>query len=101
MAKLTVVYWRDIPAQVIAKQGRKTAKKILPDRFSEAIDKAAMRSKLAGTDAYLEHWQRRVEDINGDLEQLVQERLQQIDSEYDAERLKLLIRQGGLEQAET
>ncbi len=101
MAKLTVVYWRDIPAQIIAKQGRKTAKKILPERFAEAIDKAAMRSKLAGTDAYLEHWQRREEDQNGDPEHLVQERLLQIDSEYDDKRLKLLTRQGGLEQAES
>jgi hypothetical protein len=101
MAKLTVVYWRDIPAQIIAKQGRKTAKKVLPERFAEAIDKAAMRSKLAGTDAYLEQWQRRDEDSNGDLEQLVQERFQQIDSEYDEDRLKLLIRQGGLEQTES
>ena len=100
MAKLTVVYWLYIPAQIIVKQGRKTAKKILPERFSEAIDKAAMRSKLAGTDAYLEQWQRRDEDTDGDLEQLVQERLQQIDSEYDEERLNLLIRQDGLEQTE-
>ncbi len=44
MADLTIIYWRDIPAQVIAKQGRKTAKRELPARFSEAIDMAAMRA---------------------------------------------------------
>ena len=53
MANLTVVYWRDIPAQVIAKAGRKSAKKMLSDRFQEAIDRAAMRSGAAGTDEYL------------------------------------------------
>ena len=58
MASLTVVYWRDIPAQVIAKQGRKSAKKMLSDRFQEAIDRAAMRSGAAGTDDYLEDWRR-------------------------------------------
>lgn len=99
MAKLSVVYWRDIPAQVIAKQGRKTAKQVLPERFAEAIDMAAMRSKLAGTDAYLEQWQRRDEECSGDLQQMVEQRLQQLEQEYDSERLQLLIRQGGLDQA--
>ena len=50
MAKLTTVYWRDIPAQVIAKERRDTAKIVLTERFAEAIDKAAMRAKMAGTD---------------------------------------------------
>ena len=42
MAELTVVYWRDIPAQVIAKAGRKTAKRQLGDRFQDAIDLVEM-----------------------------------------------------------
>ena len=54
MAKLTTVFWRDIPAQVIAKERRENAKIVLTERFAEAIDKAAMRAKMAGTDAYLE-----------------------------------------------
>src|SRR3546814_15211332 len=56
--QVTVVYWRDIPAQVIAKAGRKTAKVQLTERFEKAIDRAAMRAKLTGTDAYLEHCRR-------------------------------------------
>ena len=44
MASLRITYWRDIPAMVAAKQGRKTAKRELPLRFTEAIDMAAMRS---------------------------------------------------------
>ena len=52
MAALSIVYWRDIPAQVIVKAGRRTAKRQLPERFQVAIDKAAMRSKAAGPDAY-------------------------------------------------
>ena len=54
MAELTVVFWRDIPAQVIVKAGRKTARRQLSERFEQAIDRAAMRGKLTGTDAYLE-----------------------------------------------
>jgi len=58
MATLTIVYWRDIPAQVIVKAGRKSAKRQLPDRFQEAIDVAAMRSKAHESGAYLEEWRR-------------------------------------------
>lgn len=53
MAKLTVVYWRDIPAQVIVKAGRKNAKRQLDERFEKAIDRAAMRAKLRDSDSYL------------------------------------------------
>ena len=58
MAKLITVYWRDIPAQVTAKAGRKTAKIQLTDRFQEAIDMAAMRAGKGSTDEYLEDWHR-------------------------------------------
>ncbi len=68
MAKLTTVYWRDIPAQVIAKERRDTAKIVLTERFAEAIDKAAMRAKMAGTDAYLEQWRREVVNCSRDLQ---------------------------------
>ena len=50
MAKLTVVYWRDIPAQVIVKEGRRNAKRQLEERFEKAIDRAAMKAKLRDTD---------------------------------------------------
>ena len=33
MAQLIIVYWRDMPAQVIVKQGRTSAKRELPERF--------------------------------------------------------------------
>ena len=50
MAQLTVVYWRDIPAQVIVKKGRESAKIQLNERFEKAIDRAAMRANLRDTD---------------------------------------------------
>ena len=58
MAQLTVVYWRDIPAQVIVKQGRTAAKRQLAERFEKAIDRAAMRAELRDTDSYLAEWRR-------------------------------------------
>ena len=58
MAELTVVFWRDIPAQVILKAGRRSAKRPLSDRFQKAIDRAAMHAGLHDTDAYLAAWRR-------------------------------------------
>ena len=58
MAELTVIWWRDIPAQVTAKEGRAVPPRELPERFQEAIDAAAMRAGLIGSDAYLEEWRR-------------------------------------------
>jgi len=95
MAKLTTVYWRDIPAQVIAKERRDTAKIVLTERFAEAIDKAAMRAKMAGTDAYLEQWRREVVNCGRDLQAAADEAAAKLEQEFDDERLEALVRNGG------
>ena len=96
MAKLTTVYWRDIPAQVIAKERRDTAKLVLSERFAEAIDKAAMRAKMAGTDAYLEQWRREVVNCGKDLQAVVEEAAAELEKAYDDARLEALVSNGGL-----
>jgi ribosome-associated translation inhibitor RaiA len=95
MAKLTTVYWRDIPAQVIAKERRETAKVVLTERFAEAIDKAAMRAKMAGTDAYLEQWRREVTNCGRDLQAAVDEAAAKLEREFDDARLDELVSNGG------
>ncbi len=97
MAKLTTVYWRDIPAQVIAKERRDTAKIVLTERFAEAIDKAAMRAKMAGTDAYLEQWRRQVVNCGRDLQAAADEAAASLEQSYDDARLGVLVSNGGLE----
>ena len=97
MAKLTTVYWRDIPAQVIAKERRDSAKIVLSERFAEAIDKAALRAKMAGTDAYLEQWRREVVNCGRDLQAVVDEAAAELEKTYDDERLEILIKAGGLD----
>jgi hypothetical protein len=95
MAKLTTVYWRDIPAQVIAKERRDTAKIVLTERFAEAIDKAAMRAKMAGTDAYLEQWRREVVNCGPNLQAAVDEAAAKLEREFDDARLEVLVKNGG------
>ena len=96
MAKLTTVYWRDIPAQVIAKERRETVKKVLTERFAEAIDRAAMRAGMAGTDAYLEQWRREEQPCGKDLQAAVDATADKLETEFDDERLKAMVKSGGV-----
>lgn len=96
MAEKVVVYWRDIPAQVIVRAGRKTAKRPLPERFEQAIDRAAMRAGLTGTDAYLEQW-RRGDPVpcGDDLEGEAAAEAERLEATYTPERLRELVANGG------
>jgi hypothetical protein len=98
MADLVILYWRDIPAQVIARQGRRSAKRELPLRFTEAIDMAAMRAGAHGTDDYLAAW-RRGDPVpcGDDLEAEASDAAARIEAEYDEDRLKRLVLAKGLE----
>jgi hypothetical protein len=99
LADLIITYWRDIPAQVTAKQGRQTAKRELSLRFTEAIDMAAMRSGAAGTDDYLAEWRRGAPEPCGDeLEAAAEAAAAKIEAEYDKDRLVRLAKNGGREE---
>lgn len=96
MPQLTIVYWRDIPAQVIVRQGRAAAKRQLPERFEQAIDRAAMKVGARDSDSYLAEWRRgEPVEVAGEPEALADQHAQALDTEFDADRLKALIANGG------
>ena len=98
MADLIIVYWRDIPAQVIVKRGRQNAKRELPLRFTEAIDMCAMRTGAGDTDAYLAEWRKADPvPVSDDLEVEADKAAAALDSEYPRERLVALVKAGGKE----
>jgi hypothetical protein len=98
MAELIVVYWRDIPAQVIVKKGRATAKRELSLRFTEAIDMAAMRSGAAESGAYLEEWRKAAAvPVGDDLEAEADKAMAALEAGYDRDRLVTLAKAGGRE----
>jgi len=100
--QLTVVYWRDIPAQVIVRAGRRNAKVQLSERFEKAIDRAAMRAKMHGSDAYLEQWRRGApQDCGDDLEAEAQAAAARLEAEYDDQRLAELVAAGGEDAPES
>lgn len=96
MADVTIVYWRDIPAQVIVGKGRRGTKAPLPERFEQAIDRAAMKTGMAGTDAYLSEWRKAAPyNVDGDAAEVANREAARINSEYDHDRLKTLIENDG------
>ena len=96
MPDVTIVYWRDIPAQVIVGKGRRGAKAALPERFEQAIDRAAMKVGAADTDAYLSEW-RKAEPytVDGEPDAIVAAEAARLDKDYDQDRLKALIDNDG------
>ena len=97
MPEVTIVYWRDIPAQVIVGKGRRGSKRPLPERFEQAIDRAAMKSGAAQSDAYMEGFRKAAPvDIDGvDEAGVAVNAVAKIDAEYDQDRLKSLISNDG------
>lgn len=99
MADLIIVYWRDIPAQVIVRKGRQNARRELPLRFTEAIDMCAMRVGARDSDAYLAEWRKGDPiPVSEDLEAEADKALAEIDARYDRERLATLVSAEGRER---
>ncbi|MDM7931065.1 virulence factor [Tabrizicola sp.] len=100
MAEVTIVYWRDIPAQVIVGKGRRGSKIQLSERFEQAIDRCAMKVGARDTDSYLAEWRKAVVgEIEGDPDQIVATEAARLEAEFDTARLKLLIESDGWAKA--
>ena len=96
MVDVTVVYWRDIPAQVIVGKGRRGAKKQLPERFEQAIDAAAMRLGAKDADAYLAEWRKAPSyQVEGDAADVAEAEATRLETEYDRDRVRKLIANNG------
>jgi hypothetical protein len=102
MGQRIILYWRDIPAQVIVKAGRTSEKRELPERFIQAIDASAMRVGAKDSDAYLAAWRRGTpETVSDDLAIEADNAFAALLEDYPMERLKRLIDGGGVETGST
>jgi len=98
LASLIIISWRDIPAQVIVKRARETAKVQLSQRFQEAVDRAAMRAGKGSSDAYLADWKRSdPRPCGDDLKVEAEAEAQRLEARYTDADLERLIRSKGLE----
>lgn len=97
MVKKILIYWRDIPSQVIAQRGRKREKVMLAHRFQEAIDRAAMRAGKGSSDAYMSEWRRDTSSVESDtdLREFAEAEAARLEAEFSDELLTQLIRSHG------
>ncbi|WP_025770712.1 virulence factor [Thioalkalivibrio sp. HK1] len=91
MAKISVIYWQNIPSVVEVRDRRVRHKVELDKRFQELIDLVAMKKRLAGTDAYLEQWRKTpLEERAGNPPDVAREVADEIESRFDAIRADVL-----------
>lgn len=94
---LTVIWWRDMPAQVVAKNRREAHKVVLHRRFQVAIDKAAMKAGRKAFGDYIEEWRREGRPCGDDLEAEATAEAARLETHYTKEVLASLIAAGGVD----
>lgn len=93
--RLTVIYWRDIPAQVTARSGRSRVSEKLDNRFQVAIDGAATRARKTAADDYIAEWREESEPVDGDLGEAVRNRRLELEESFSPDLLKAHVSNGG------
>ena len=100
MPVVTIVYWRDIPAQVIVGQGRRASKVQLTERFEQAIDRCAMKIGARDSDAYLAEWRKVASsEVEGDQDQIARDTADRLIADYDTAHINALIDNNGWAKA--
>ena len=95
--ELVVIYWRDIPAQVNAQEGRDRHQVVLGGKFQRAIDRAKRKAGIYTADEDVAQWRRESRPIEGALAAEAQSVADAIEHEYRRDRLGLLAYYGGWE----
>ena len=96
MPEVTVVYWRDIPAQIIVGKGRGGSKVKLTERFEQAIDRCAMKIGAKDADAYLAEWRKAAPYVvEGAPDEVAASEAARFEADFDTDRLKALIKADG------
>jgi hypothetical protein len=94
---LTTIWWRDIPAQVVAKDRRQAHKVVLHPRFQVAIDRAAMQAGKRSAGDYIEEWRREAKPCGDDLEAIANAEAARLEAEYTRDVLARLVAAGGVD----
>ena len=95
-AMLTVIWWRDIPAQVVAKDRRHSHKIVLHPRFQVAIDRAAKKAGMEEWSVYLEQWRKEQRACGEDVKAEAEAEAERLETAYPKAALNRLVETGGL-----
>jgi len=99
MAKLKIVYWNDIPGQVVVREGRRSTRIRLSPRFMKAIARASSRLKKQNKDALFEPWRDVDQPFTGDIKEQAKNLVRQLEEEYSEAVLDKLIRTSGKDES--
>ncbi len=99
MAKLKIVYWNDIPGQVVVRERGHNTRLRLPPRFMKAIERAANRLKKQHKDAFFDPWHDVDQPFNGDIREQAKELVLQLEEQYSEAVLDQLIRASGKDES--
>ena len=94
MARYRIMYWKEFPAQVVVTdEGGAKVKAMLPDRFSEAIDAAAMAEGSTDSADYLDGWAWGTEEErSGSAKEVLDAVVSELDEAFPKQRLVEMIR---------
>jgi Virulence factor len=89
--RCTVIWWHDIPTQVVVRDGDRTLKAQLPARFQHAVDRAAMGGGRAGSGSYMDGWTRSERPCSGDLQAELDAEVADLDDRFPPAELDRII----------
>ena len=93
MARYQIMFWQEFPSQVKASDEQETVRRMLPDRFQQAIDGAAMAEGSVDSTAYLEGWQwGPTEERQGSAQEVAGALVAEFDAAYPKSRLAQMVR---------
>jgi len=98
VAKLKIVYWNDIPAQVVVRGGRRSTRFRLSPRFMQAIERAAYRLKKLEKNALFDLWHDVDQPFSGDIRKQAKILVQTLEEQYPEAVLEKLIRARGKDE---
>jgi len=101
VAKLKIVYWNDIPGQVVVREGRRSTRIRLSPRFMKAIERASYRLKKQDKDAFFDPWHDVDQPFNGDIREQAKILVRQLEEQYSEAVLDKLIRASGKDVSRT
>jgi hypothetical protein len=96
VGELTVIRWRDIPMQIVVRGPSATARALLPERFQEAVDAAAMVAGLIGSDEYTEQMHMERRECGDDADEELETEASRLEVEWSDDLLRAVIRSGGV-----
>jgi len=99
VAKLKIVYWNDIPGQVVIREGGRSTRLRLSPRFMNAIERATYRLKKKNKDAVFDPWHAVDQPFNGNIREQAKILVHQLEEQYSDAVLEKLMRASGKDES--